>query len=182
MNVIILQGIPGSGKSSYVSYLKDVASSYTSREVVVCSADHYFMRDGEYNFNPAFLGEAHAACMRRFIETVQQGGDVTVIVDNTNITEIEIAPYYAVARAYSAKVEIVTFACDPFVAARRNEHGVPYEACCRMNDILQSFIQPSFWEVTKRLLKSSQFLGGPLHFLEVGEAILPMAPLEDLFR
>jgi predicted kinase len=158
MNVIILQGIPGSGKSSYVSYLKGVASDI-SREVVVCSADHYFMRDGEYKFNPAFLGEAHAACMRRFIETVQQGGNVTVIVDNTNITEIEIAPYYAVARAFgSAKVEIVTFEVYPETGAARNVHGVPFSECCRMDNILQSFIQPSWWEVTKRVLRSS--MGG----------------------
>ena len=139
MKVVILQGIPGSGKSSYAASLPG--------EVVICSADHYFLKDGKYKFDRFKLPEAHASCMRTFVETVRKGGDVTVVVDNTNPTINEVLPYYVVAKAYNAKIQIVTLHCNPEVGADRNIHGVSLHECQVMADKIASFAIPGYWDV-----------------------------------
>jgi len=63
MKVIIMRGVPGSGKSSYV------ARKYP--EATVCSADNFFMSADDqgilhYQFNPAQLSAAHDECFREF--------------------------------------------------------------------------------------------------------------------
>jgi predicted kinase len=142
--VLILAGVPGSGKSTYVNNLG------LTRESVV-SADNYFVgSDGEYRFDPTKLGAAHGDCLRGFVAALHQGM-ATVVVDNTNTTVIEMAPYVALAAAYGYAVEIVRFACDPAVAAARNVHGVPERACRAMAERLERTFQeglPPFWNVT----------------------------------
>lgn len=135
MNILILSGCSGAGKSSFVHRMSAVDS------VTVVSADNYFLRGGVYRFDPSMLGEAHATCMRGFIEAAKDASerdiDGTLIVDNTNTTIAEIAPYVAVGTAYGHDVTIVTFPVTdaelPAVAAR-NLHGVPPEAVRAMRD------------------------------------------------
>ena len=114
--VIILRGPSGAGKSTYAKQHYPHAS--------VVSADHYFMVDGEYRFNPSKLSQAHAVCLRNFVDNLQSGQDIT-IVDNTNCTVAEVTPYAALALAYGHTLKIVTFVGDWQIAARRNVHGVP---------------------------------------------------------
>lgn len=117
MNVIILRGIPGSGKSTFTKTL--------AGEVRVVSADHFFEKSGSYQFDPTKLPQAHGECLRKFVEALQKGFFETLVVDNTNTSVSEVAPYAALALAYGAKLEIVNIQCDPEVAAKRNIHGVP---------------------------------------------------------
>lgn len=70
-----------------------------------------------YRFDPAKLPEAHAQCLKKFIRTAQGNtggalGDV-IIVDNTNSTVAEIAPYYAIAEAYGYDTRILRVRCRP---------------------------------------------------------------------
>lgn len=110
--VIILQGISGAGKSTYAAKLGGR---------IVSANDYFQARDG-YRFAPAKLGEAHAQCMRRFIEMVQ-GSEPLVIVDNTNTTVAEIAPYYSVGQAYGYAVRIVRVVAGVQAATARGRHG-----------------------------------------------------------
>lgn len=149
MRVIIMQGVPGSGKSTFTRSVEETAKG----SVTVCSADHYFTDpvSGEYRFNPAGLGEAHASCMRAFLRACEDASSSsTVIVDNTNITIDQMSPYYLVARAFKASVEIVRVECDPAIAADRNSHGVPKETVLRMARMMQD--PPKFWDATFRVV------------------------------
>lgn len=117
--VIILRGVSGTGKSTY-------CEAYIN-EAVVVSADHYFINaKGEYKFDPNHLGDAHGLCLRTYVDHLQHG-DETIIVDNTNTSISEIAPYAALALAYGYELEIVTLLVDVEVAAARNVHNVPLE-------------------------------------------------------
>ena len=115
MMVKIICGISGSGKSTYCK------SNFPDAKV--CSADHYFMDDGEYKFDPRKLPEAHGSCLRKFVDLLQSDGEV--VVDNTNTTISEVAPYAQLALAYGHDLEIIILDVDPEVAHKRNLHGVP---------------------------------------------------------
>lgn len=140
MKIVILCGPSGSGKSTWASNLSGAETF---------SADHHFVGDdGVYRFNPAELPVAHGACLRGFTEAVRTGGAGTVVVDNTNTTLTEIAPYVAVARAYGVEPEVRVWCGEaPAHALTRNSHGVPPEAVKamwgRMNDTFTNW--PRFW-------------------------------------
>lgn len=139
MKVTILSGVPGSGKSTFAS---------KTTNTVVCSADDFFCQSGEYKFDVTKLGEAHGECLRKFIEAIQVGSDV--VCDNTNTTADEIGPYYAIAAAYGAEIELITVLCDPAVAAARNVHGVPAAGVEAMAKRLAARRLPEYWKFNPR--------------------------------
>ena len=135
--VTIMIGLPGSGKSTWASQNRNNAK--------VCSADLYFMRTGKYEFNAAFLGEAHKQCLRQFCQAVQD--DLPVLVDNTNTSLLALAPYMAVAAAYNCEIEVIYMDCDPETSAQRNTHGVSAATCQAMYGQLQALRRdwPTYW-------------------------------------
>jgi predicted kinase len=151
MKVIIMQGIPGSGKSTWVNKFYENAGGPT----FVVSADSFFVDGhGKYNFDPSKLGAAHARCMYDFINHLSYMRHMTdaardkavVLVDNTNITTDQMSPYYLVARAYGASVEVRRVVCNTSEAYMRNVHGVPWDTIERMHLSMQD--PPKYWEST----------------------------------
>jgi len=136
--VIILCGISGSGKSTRV------AKFYP--EAMVCSADHFFMVGGEYRFDPSKLPQAHGSCLKQFVSCLQEKVE-TVVVDNTNTTVAEVAPYAALALAYGYDLRIEILKVDAQVAAARNLHGVPLVGIVKMAERLETLKDslPPWW-------------------------------------
>lgn len=137
----IMSGIPGSGKSTFIKN--------NLPQAIVCSADFYHMVDGEYRFDPSRAREAHAWCMRRFVEACQDARN-PVVCDNTNTTLAAIAPYMAVAQAYGYETEIIYFETTVADSIRRNVHQVPEETIRRMagehKRLMHDDIIPSWWK------------------------------------
>jgi predicted kinase len=146
MKVKILCGISGSGKSTYIkNHFPDAD---------VCSADHFFMKDGEYKFDPAKLSKAHGECLKHFVylmSTKPHGDRIPVVVDNTNTTVVEIAPYAALALAYGCDLEIIILEAPLEKAAARNQHGVPRDAVEGQHKRLKTLADqlPRWWPVVK---------------------------------
>lgn len=92
--LIILRGLPGSGKSHLANCL---VNSFTNSEV--CSADNYFGKNEAYNFDPNLLKQAHDYCYNVCVEYLQNKVP-TVIIDNTNSTLKEYAKYIAAANCF----------------------------------------------------------------------------------
>lgn len=148
--VFILSGVSGSGKSTYAKQLIEGARSFG-----IGSADDFFMKNGVYLFDPAKLPEAHNGCFRAFITKVQMNTDL-VVVDNTNTTVAEIAPYVLGATAFGYEAEILTFLPSPKETsieyikkcAARNKHGVSLLRVQAQLEALTSRQLPSWWKET----------------------------------
>jgi len=83
----LVRGIPGSGKST-------LAKQLTSN---VFEADHYFYdNDGNYNFIPSEIKEAHKEC-QEFVGYAMESGIPKIAVSNTFTQEWELQPYYELA-------------------------------------------------------------------------------------
>jgi predicted kinase len=123
MKIIIMRGIPGAGKSTWAK------NNHPNSKVV--SADDFFTNDeGEYIFDPSRIGEADGRCFLNAIHYLQMmstAREADIVVDNTNATEIEIAPYVLLAQAYGVEHEIVTLLVDPQVAYERSLHGASHD-------------------------------------------------------
>lgn len=156
MQVIIMSGASGSGKSTEARRIAQEIHAATLREVRIVSADHYFNNlDGIYRFDASKLPQAHGECLLKFVEACQNRREIAaVIVDNTNIDPIEMAAYVQLAAAYGCEVEIVTVYCDHKIAAARNVHGVPALTVERMSHNLRNRVMPRFWKVKQRTVQN----------------------------
>ncbi len=156
-SVVILIGLPGSGKSTYITNYgaqmleRSMRGEEDYQDIRSCSADDYFMERGVYKFDPSKLPEAHGRCLRQFAALVQSEFDSDIVyVDNTNTTIAEIAPYAALALAYGCLLHLVYIKCDPKVAAARNIHGVPENAIMKMQERINKTLSelPRRWNLT----------------------------------
>uniref|UniRef100_A0A8C7YJS5 NEDD4 binding protein 2 n=1 Tax=Oryzias sinensis TaxID=183150 RepID=A0A8C7YJS5_9TELE len=69
----------------------------------ILSTDDYFLRNGEYRFDPTVLGEAHEWNHKRAKEAFERGTN-PIIIDNTNMQGWEMKPYVAQALKHGYKV------------------------------------------------------------------------------
>ena len=100
--VVILRGLPGSGKS----YLTEHCSE---KNIVVCSSDMYFKdKSGGYKFNRKLLPEAHAQCCQHFIQAISDGRKL-VVVDNTNSMKWEYKIYIYLSQVLGLQYHIIEF-------------------------------------------------------------------------
>lgn len=143
MQVIIMRGIPGSGKSTWVNKFYP--------EARVFSTDKKFLSNtGKYEFDVTKLAQYHNETFREYVNFVvanhHADGSLTVIVDNTNLRVWEIAPYYRVAEAFGCYVSINHMYCPVRVAAGRGVHEVPYDKVAQMYNAIEPL--PAFWNVS----------------------------------
>jgi len=121
MSLILVRGLPGSGKSTIGQSLQ------TALGYVHLEADMYHMKDGEYQFDPAKIKESHLWCQ---LETMKALADARyVVVTNTFTTLKEMEPYLQIAKSLGRSVRIVEAPGD-----YPNIHNVPAEVLQRMAD------------------------------------------------
>jgi len=135
--MIMMRGVPGSGKSYLAEQLAKLAAKTGS--VVLYSTDEFFMSEGQYKFDPTKLGKYHMQNIERAAKAAENGVD-TIIIDNTNIRHWEMRAYAQIADKNGYEVEFVEsnspWARDAVECARRNTHGVPLDKIIQM---LQGF-------------------------------------------
>lgn len=120
----IVRGVPGSGKTT-------LAKQLTAN---VFEADHYFYdNDGNYNFIPSEIKEAHKEC-QQFVGYAMESGIQKIAVSNTFTQEWEMEPYFELAKKYGFKVFTI------IVENRhggKNQHGVPEDKIEQMKNRFQ---------------------------------------------
>jgi len=124
--LILLRGLPGSGKSTFAKMLIAADKDYCHKE-----ADMYFVdREGNYKFKPSDLPAAHKWCKDE-VEFLMRYEHSPIAVSNTFTQEWEMDAYYELAEKYGYRVHSV------IVENRHggvNKHGVPEEKLEQMKN------------------------------------------------
>ena len=126
MKVVIIRGLPGSGKSTMAKELAEITG------MLHVETDMYFEKNGDYNFNPKLLPEAHAWCQEEARKALKSGKGV--IVSNTFTRVWEFQPYIDMAKEFGVPCQVIT-AKGNF----QNVHGVPDHAIQRMKERWEDF-------------------------------------------
>jgi predicted kinase len=118
--LFLVRGLPGSGKTSFASAIWN--------EYAVCEADKFFYdKEGNYNFDPSKLKEAHTWCKNQ-VETRMidhqnnQQYYPEIAVSNTFTQEWEMEDYFKLAEKYGYKT--VSLIIENRHGGK-NVHGVP---------------------------------------------------------
>ena len=116
--LILVRGISGSGKSSFAKKLKHILES-SEHEVVHYETDDFFMKNGEYKFNPDNVHKYHLENQKRTFEALKNPHIDVVIVSNTFVKLWELKPYMEYALNNNINVLIYEMQTE-----FKNEHGV----------------------------------------------------------
>jgi hypothetical protein len=128
-NLYIVRGVPGSGKSTLAKLL-------VGNDFLVCEADKYFSKDGEYKFDASKLKDAHEWC-RNLVETYMKDSLLNdqfyrnIAVSNTFTREWEMQPYLELGQKYGYRI------FSMIVENRHghdNIHGAPEETVQMMRE------------------------------------------------
>lgn len=119
MQLVLIRGLPGSGKSTMANVLHQAGFEWFE-------ADTYHLNDeGEYCYDPANVKAAHEWCQRETFKALANGK--RVVVSNTFTRRFEMEPYFEMAK---------TFGIEPNVLEAMgnwpNVHGVPAEVVEKM--------------------------------------------------
>ena len=130
--LFLVRGLPGSGKTSFASAIWN--------DYAVCEADKFFYdKEGNYNFDPSKLKEAHNWCKNEVEIRMQDHQNnqqyyPEIAVSNTFTQEWEMEDYFKLAGKYGYKV--VSLILENRHGSQ-NVHGVPDEKLQIMKDRFQ---------------------------------------------
>lgn len=128
--LILVRGIPGQGKTSYV---KKHMPEYHHFE-----ADMYFEdENGNYIFDPRKLKQAHSWCKAKTKEAMENG-DI-VVVSNTFTQHWEMKDYFDMAKELGY-ITIVLRMQNFY----ENTHGVPETVVTKMKERFESYCGERF--------------------------------------
>ena len=129
--LILLRGLPGSGKSTLAKIILQLRSA---DDPEVLSADDFFEdKEGDYNFDPSKIKEAHNYCQFRCSERMRQQ-KARIVVANTFTQEWEMDEYFKMAERYNYRVHTVIVENRH---GNENVHGVPEDKLQQMKNRFQ---------------------------------------------
>ena len=130
-DLILLRGLPGSGKSTLGQIILHNPSTENSH---VLSADDYFIdENGNYNFDASKIRLAHNFCQEKCAERMRH--EISkIVVANTFTQEWEMEKYYEMAERYQYRVHSVIVENKH---NGKNIHGVPEDKLQQMKERFQ---------------------------------------------
>lgn len=128
----LIRGLPGSGKSTLAENLCKVTGD------VMMETDSFWVNElGEYVFDIARLRQAHEWCQMSTHKYIDDG--YSVIVSNTFTTQWEMKPYFAIAKEYGIRPQIIL--CQGNFGSI---HNVPTDTISRMAERFE-YDLPDLW-------------------------------------
>ena len=131
--VVILRGLPGSGKSHLA---EDCTETKTDpSQVAIVSADDFFLRDGHYEFVASQAYKAHQHCIQQLLDALLAKTKL-IVIDNTNSRIWEYRLYLYLSEILGCKCHVLEIPCPTTAVAekfgRRNQHSVGLQAVTNM--------------------------------------------------
>jgi predicted kinase len=131
MKLIVIRGLPGSGKSAYAETLAN------NEKAIVVSVDAYFQRDGEYKFKSHEISRAYGYIEGQ-IDVLMQNYTPTIIADGIHQSEKHVQSYQFLADKYGYSLEIHyppgEFIWDVSACYKHSIHRVPFRAIKNISD------------------------------------------------
>lgn len=125
--LILLRGLPGSGKSSFAQYLISQMSSCIHHE-----ADHYFIdNNGNYKFDANQLRNAHRECELLTEKSMVVFEYQTIVVSNTFTEAWEMEPYFELALKHKYNLTVMTV---ENYHGNKSVHNVPERTIHHMHE------------------------------------------------
>ncbi|KAL2936065.1 YLP motif-containing protein 1 [Bienertia sinuspersici] len=146
--VIILRGLPGSGKSYLAKMLRDLEVEHGGNAPRIHSMDDYFMTEVEkieeneslkssargkkstmkkvleYCYEPEMEEAYRSSMLKAFKKTLEEGAFTFVIVDDRNLRVADFAQFWATAKRSGYEVYLLEAPYkDPAGCTARNVHG-----------------------------------------------------------
>ena len=116
MELVLIRGLPGSGKSTIARAMND-HEHY--------EADMFFERSGEYCYDVSKIKDAHEWCQSETFKALANGK--SVVVSNTFTRHFEMEPYLTMAKTFGIEPNIIEATGN-----WPNVHGVPAEIVEKM--------------------------------------------------
>ncbi|XP_057952131.1 uncharacterized protein LOC131146512 [Malania oleifera] len=152
--VIILRGLPGSGKSYLAKMLRDLEVENGGNAPRIHSMDDYFMTEVEkveesevsvrgkkpvmkkvmeYCYEPEMEEAYRSSMLKAFKKTLEEGVFSFVIVDDRNLRVADFAQFWAIAKRSCYEVYLLEATYkDPAGCAARNVHGFTLDSIQKM--------------------------------------------------
>ncbi|PON34679.1 YLP motif-containing protein [Parasponia andersonii] len=152
--VIILRGLPGSGKSYLAKMLRDVEVENGGAAPRIHSMDDYFVTEVEkveesdiskssgtvrgkkpvikkvmeYCYEPEMEEAYRSSMLKAFKKTLEEGDFTFIIVDDRNLRVADFSQFWAIAKSSGYEVYVLEASYkDPAGCAARNVHGFMLE-------------------------------------------------------
>ena len=120
--VIILRGVPGSGKSHLAKLIKEKEVEMGGDQPRTMALDDYFECDGEYFYEEDLLESYRANLLKSFKKNIDAGLFQFILVDAINDKVAHFREFWSYAKQNGYEVYVCMVECDPVLAASRNIH------------------------------------------------------------
>lgn len=118
--LILIRGLPGSGKSTFAKKLiRKYKQFYSESDISNFEADDCFIHNGKYEWNKNELQLAHKQCFENTKSALEYETPI-VIVSNTFLSKFEIDPYINLASKTNSGILIYRMRSQ-----YENVHSVP---------------------------------------------------------
>lgn len=134
--IILIRGVPGSGKTTMAEALKSVSPE----TYVPCSADEFYLNpEGDYRWSKEYISKAHMWCKLNTLKALYH--KQTPVVNCCFVSNWEMDDYFKMAVEERVPVLVVTLK-----TRFQNQHGVPEDKVADMEKRFVHYMDISFPE------------------------------------
>jgi broad-specificity NMP kinase len=131
--MILMQGVPGSGKSSIAGILASHINA-----MVVSNNDYMVDDNNKYCFDPKMIPVSIEKCQNKAVEYVEAGWNL--IVDNVNAEGFTVDFYLELAEKYDYRVMVIRTSRSARECCGENIHRVPANSIFNMHSKLSELM------------------------------------------